>query len=79
METGFSKRSLKVFVGLKFKVHPCESKIAPALNFDGYFLRLILLSFSFLETKLVLGFLSITLAKNTTEINLNCLKKIAKR
>ena len=37
-------------------VHPFESKTAPALNFDAYFLRLILLFFSFLHIKLVLGF-----------------------
>ena len=37
-------------------VHPCESKIAPALNFYAYFLRLILFFFSFLHIKLVLGF-----------------------
>ena len=56
-------------------VHPCESKIAPALNFYAYLLRFILFFFSFLHIKLVLGFLHITLAKNTTEIFLNSLKK----
>ena len=40
----------------KNAVHPCESKIAPALNFDAYFLRLILLFFSFLHIKLMVGF-----------------------
>ena len=38
------------------KVHPCESKIPPALNFYAYFLRLIPFFFSFLHIKLVLGF-----------------------
>ena len=56
-------------------VHPCESKIALALNFDAYFLRLILIFLSFLHIKLVLGLKSITLAKHTAEIYLNCMIK----
>ena len=37
-------------------VHPCESKIPPALNFYAYFLWFIQFFFSFLHIKLVLGF-----------------------
>ena len=37
-------------------VHPCESKIAPALNFYAYFLRLNLIFFLFLHIKLALRF-----------------------
>ena len=59
----------------KMNVHPCESKMPPALNFDAYFLRLILFFFSLLHIKLVLGFYSITQAKTTAEVKLNCLKK----
>ena len=37
-------------------VHPCESKMPPALNSYAIFLRFILFFFSFLHIKLVLGF-----------------------
>ena len=56
-------------------VHPCESKIPPALNLNAYFLRFIQFFFLIFTDQTGAWILIYYTGKSTTEIYLNCLRK----